>query len=134
MQAFLSLTLRKTDSVFTKSVFRYFLLWQHPVQPPQLPQQPPFFSLRSLPMAWPTARHSTARTMIFPMVFSLYTNADAGIRVFVFPNRQINETRQRPNGHDGHGAKGRLPGQKPRQLVDDEGNGVGKAAHIAHGD
>ena len=42
--------------------------------------------------------------------FSLYTNADAGIRVFAFPNRQINETHQRPNGHDGHGAKGRLPG------------------------
>ena len=47
----------------------YCRLEQHPVQPPQLPQQPPFFlSFRSLAMARPAAAARTANTRISPIV------------------------------------------------------------------
>ena len=65
---------------------------------------------------------------------SSHANADIGIRVPVFPNRQIDESRQRRQRHNCQKAEAGFPGHQPDQLVDNEGNHIGKAAHIAHGD
>ena len=90
----------------------YCRLEQHPVQPPQLPQQPPFFlSFRSLTMARPAADTRTANTMISPIVPPLYTNADAGIRILVSSEHQAAKACQRRQRGNGHKAEAGLPRQ-----------------------
>ena len=90
----------------------YCRLEQHPVQPPQLPQQPPFFlSFRSLAMARPAADTRTANTMISPIVPPLYANADAGIRILVSSEHQAAKACQRRQRGNGHKAEAGLPRQ-----------------------
>ena len=90
----------------------YCRLEQHPVQPPQLPQQPPFFlSFRSLTMARPAADTRTANTMISPIVPPLYANADAGIRILVSSEHQAAKACQRRQRGNGHKAEAGLPRQ-----------------------
>ncbi len=60
-------------------------------------------------------------------------NGEGVLVVLVSADKEVDQADEGGSGGDGADAEGDLAGDKPAELVDDEGDHIGKAAHIADG-